>query len=125
MAVLALTQGYTSLSIVMALAAAGLGAFALWQLARMPSTGAAEPVPVAHRVPLILLTLLPFSIWAFGLVAASAAFALFWVLRWEDGRPRNLVTSLAVAVAVAALTALYLDRFAVVRLPDPAILGLF
>jgi putative tricarboxylic transport membrane protein len=125
MAGLALSQGYTSLSIVMALVAAGLGAFALWQLARMPPSGAAEPVPVAHRVPLILLTLLPFSIWAFGLVAASAAFALFWVLQWKDGRPRNLLTSLAVAAAVAAVTALYIDRFAVVRLPDAAILGLF
>jgi putative tricarboxylic transport membrane protein len=110
MAGLALSQGYTSLSIVMA---------------RMPPSGAAEPVPVAHRVPLILLTLLPFSIWAFGLVAASAAFALFWVLQWKDGRPRNLLTSLAVAAAVAAVTALYIDRFAVVRLPDAAILGLF
>lgn len=125
MAGLALSQGYTSLSIIMAVVAAVLGAFALWQLARMPSPGAAEPVPVDHRVPLILLTLLPFCIWAFGLVAASAAFALFWVLQWQNGRPRNLVTSLAVAAAVAAVTALYLDRFAVVRLPDPAILGLF
>jgi hypothetical protein len=33
--------------------------------------------------------------------------------------------ALAVAAAVAGLTALYLDRFAVARMPDAAILTLF
>jgi hypothetical protein len=109
----------------MALLAAGLAAIVVWQLASAPRPGAREPLPIAHRLPLALLTALPVLIWAFGLVAASATFALFWVMRWENGRPGNLATSLVVAAAVAALTALYLDRFAVVRLPDAAILALF
>jgi hypothetical protein len=109
----------------MALLAAGLAVIVVWQLARAPRAEAREPLPIAHRLPLVLLATLPMSIWAFGLVAASAAFSLLWVLRWEDRRPKNIGVSLAVAAAVAGLTAFYLDRFAVARMPDAAILTLF
>jgi putative tricarboxylic transport membrane protein len=125
MAGMSFWQGYTTLSTVMALLAAGLAAIVVWQLARAPQSWTPEALPVAHRLPLALMATLPVSIWAFGLVAASAAFSLLWVLQWEDRRPRNMGASLAVAAAVAALTALYLDRFAVGRMPDAAILTLF
>lgn len=109
----------------MALLAAGLGILVLWQLWRAPRQDAPETLPPTHRLPLALLTALPVLIWAIGLVAATAVFSLLWVLRWEGGRPGNLGKALAVTAVVAGLTALYLDRFAVVRLPEPAILALF
>ncbi len=125
MAAVAVTQGYTSLASGMALVAAGLGMLVLWQLWRAPRQGVPEVLPVTHRLPLALMTALPVLMWAIGLVAATAAFSLLWVLRWEGGRPRNLGAALAVTAVVAGLTAFYLDRFAVVRLPEPAILALF
>jgi hypothetical protein len=118
-------QGYTTFSAALALVATGLGMVVVWQLWRAPRPEAAEPLPIDHRLPLALIAMLPVLIWAFGLVAASAVFSLLWVLRWENRRPGNLVVSLAIAAAVAGLTALYLDRFAVVRLPDAAIMALF
>ena len=125
MAVFALEQGYTLFSTGIALVGAILAALVALDLLRKTKPSIVLQSPMADKQTLFLMVMLPFLTWAIGLLAAVTVFSLLWLIRWENGRIKNLFASLAATATVVALTAIYLDRFATGRLPDAAIISLF
>ncbi len=77
--------------------------------------------PLEHRLPLALMTVLGPGIFLFGLPMAIGAFTAAWYCRWEKlDRSMTLKSALAGGLAFG-VTWIYLDRFAMVILPPPAI----
>lgn len=70
-----------------------------------------------NRDTLLMFAALPVVIWAFGLPLAMGLFVLGW---FQSGRALRL-SQIGVAVAAAAVTHLYLDQFAGLLLPEPAL----
>lgn len=96
----------------------------LWWTGRQ-SDAPIRSLPVQHRLPLLLLVCLIPAVMLVGLPVAAGAFAGAWVCRWSAITARGVLASLVVGIGTAWATHAYLDRFAFVILPEPAILQLF
>lgn len=78
-------------------------------------------VPRAHRLPLALVAALPALVWLMGPVAGVGAAVLAWHGAGAGASARRWARAAALALAYAGATHLFIDRFANLLLPEPAI----
>jgi TctA family transporter len=122
-------RAYTGFALMVAVAATGLCALIalrmLWLVRAERGTASSGGIPAEHRLPLFLMAILGPGVFLFGLPVAAGVFTAAWFCRW-DALDRQMAIKSVVAGGVAfALTLIYLDRVAMVMLPDPAILSVF
>lgn len=125
LAAVAVAGGYGQTGRWVAAAAALLAA----AVALRPAAAAqGAGMPRDHAATLWMLAALPVAVWLAGLMAAAAAFALVWLAVGSSGPAwslRRLAWPLAGAALTAAAAWVYLETWAVARLPSPQLAGLF
>ncbi len=84
----------------------------------------AVSIPPAHRVALALMVALSPAVWLLGLPVATGLFSAVWLIRRGTGT-RGIAVSATVGAMVALAIWIWLDQFAALLLPPPAILGVF
>jgi putative tricarboxylic transport membrane protein len=119
---------YSHYAIGVGIAAAGLCAMitlGLYRRFKAQGSGLSlQGLPIEHRLPLFLIAVLGPSVFLFGLPIAIGAFTAAWYCRWERLNQTMALKSAIAGCLAFGVTWIYLDRFAMVILPDPAILSL-
>ncbi|MER9354959.1 tripartite tricarboxylate transporter permease [Mesorhizobium sp. M0514] len=82
-------------------------------------------IPESHRVPLMMMLLLPAAVWLAGLPAALSLFTLIWIAAGQKLTLKSATLASCTSVAVAVATWFYLDRIAAIDLPASAMSHLF
>jgi hypothetical protein len=82
-------------------------------------------IPEGHRLPFIMMLLLPAAVWLAGLPAALCLFTLIWLAAGQKLTLKSATLAFCTSVAVAMGTWFYLDRIAAIDLPASAMSRLF
>ena len=111
-------SGYAVTVLGAALVLCSWTAWPLWTARTIPGRSA-PTIPPEHRLPLALLLALPLAVPLVGLAPSMGLFTLFWLGIGREGGARPWAFAGLAAAAAAGASWVFLDRIAVVLLPQP------
>lgn len=122
-------HAYSVFAVSIALAAAAVCAAIavrmLWQAWTSGDGQSGPGLPAEHRLPLLLMVLMGPGVYLLGLPLATGLFTAAWYCNWQALDRAMAVRSLIAGAAAFGVTLFYLDRFAAVILPKPALMSLW